>query len=255
MQRVLKILLWLVMGGCIAWAAPQALQPVLVIEHPPEQAPALQGGYLVYIQGKNLIAFNLSEKRILWRKPAPELFTAGKDLVYTLDENGKLTTYELTTGKLQWTAQALQKPSYLAVHAGNLIISGDGFQLQALDPDSGRERWRRSGPETSFGVIADRYAVFSYGNATPQSVEDKLAIDLLDGKYLGDVEPLLHDKTFNKGRNDDEVIGVEHFKGPVILDMLDKLYDVGLKVFISQSPTGSLKPLKLVQDLGHFTCS
>jgi outer membrane protein assembly factor BamB len=149
--------------------------------------PTFQDNVLyVATRAGTVLAYDLSSQQTLWRSETGGDFRFGPavddDRVYahSLGSDGKVYALDRRTGDTVWTVDALGGNSTPALANGLLYVSADA--LLALDPITGRQRWR-SAPFSSVGSLA-AFAGAIYACGTGPDNITIMAVDARTGKTL-----------------------------------------------------------------------
>lgn len=115
----------------------------------PVRAPIIARGslLLILLEGEELLAFDIAQKKIAWRSSIGEtgevLMTADDRAVYLATADSKVLSIKLTDGSKTWDRTLEGRLSEPMVDRGRLYVGSDNNlgALWSLDADTGRTRW------------------------------------------------------------------------------------------------------------------
>jgi outer membrane protein assembly factor BamB len=123
-----------------------------------------QHGWLIAVQGAELLALRAADGRLIWRQPlgstpahSPVLY--GSSLYLSL-ANGEITAIRLETGAIVWQRRLPGVLSQPAVAKDRVLVGSDDNFLYAFDAETGREAWKWRNGGDVVGAAADGDVVY-----------------------------------------------------------------------------------------------
>jgi outer membrane protein assembly factor BamB len=233
----------------------------------PSQNAIAANNVIFYKRNANLVALEALTKKTLWTTPAPWLFTAHDDLLFTSTRYGQLKAFNSRTRTALWDFKATGttppdsslEPRILTVVGDILIVagftvSGDSYvqTTWALEPRNGRVIWTGTPffEKREFNVEFERYMVLPVAFFDPPSTTavPPQILDVRNGRiYEWHGDPAISDGVLNQTHSGKEFVNLDYPTEPAILESsVRDSFVVNVSIWTTDGN------LSRTQDLGTF---